>query len=83
MLEAQLEELKKKVRYAQMDDENLQKEFQKCLELYNSNRFINLSLHSEVLKMRTQLLERKEIMENKQEVINAAFQERQKLENYK
>jgi hypothetical protein len=33
--------------------------------------------------MRTQLIERKEIMDNKQEIINLAFQERQKLENYK
>ena len=33
--------------------------------------------------MRTQLLERKDIMENKQDIINIAYQERQKLENYK
>jgi hypothetical protein len=33
--------------------------------------------------MRTQLVERREIMDNKQEIINMAFQERQKLENYK
>jgi hypothetical protein len=47
------------VRLAEVDDENMQKDFQRCLEEYNSNRFSNLSLHSEVLKMRTQLVERK------------------------
>lgn len=71
------------MKLAENEDESLQKDFQRCLEEYNSNRFSNLSLHSEVLKMRTQLIERKEIMQNKQEIINVAFQERQKLENYK
>ncbi len=51
-----LEEVKGKVRSAEFEDECLQKDFQRCLEEYNSNRFSNLSLHSEVLKMRTQLV---------------------------
>ena len=48
------------------EDVVLQKDFQAHLEEYNLARFKNLNLHCEVLKMQNQLVERKQVLDNKE-----------------
>ena len=64
-LEKQINTLQKKVETMECNDQNLQKDFQRNLEDYNLSRFQNLNLHSEVLKMQNQVIERKQVLENK------------------
>lgn len=59
------------------EDEQLQQEFEDNLETYNNRREGNLVLHSELLKMQNQLLERQEILSKKDELISMAYREKE------
>ncbi len=73
-MEKQILSLKMKVTEMESEDVQLQKDFQAYLEEYNMARFKNLNLHCEVLKMQNQLVERKQVLDNKEEIVMLAYQ---------
>lgn len=72
--EQQIINLQNKISVLETEDEELQKSFQQHLESYNLSRFTNLNLHCEVLKMQNQLIERKQVLDNKEEIVMLAYQ---------
>lgn len=72
-----LEKVLAKSQAMKAEDEQLQQEFEDNLETYNNRREGNLVLHSELLKMQNQLLERQEILSKKDELISMAYREKE------